>query len=162
MMNRSKNAILASVSVSEEQAIFLRRRGVEYGFRYEEVLEQYRLAKGDLRETVQRLRNLQDAALLILEDQAEAESAAEAEAEPGIEGEDMNEDRDLKEDKLDLADNTHDAHTGGGSTSSHVSGGVVQAEVDEEKEVLNSNLPPPNSAAKALQLRMRRRSLRHV
>lgn len=147
-----KNPILASVNVPDEQASFLKRRGAEYGFRYEEVLEQYLLTKGDLRETVQRLRNLQEAAQLILEDQAEAM------VEVG--GGSVDGDMDLKQEKLDPANNTHDPHTSG-SMNSRVSDSVVQAAVDEVEEVLHSDLPPPNSAAKAFQSDIRRRSLRH-
>jgi len=139
-----------SLSVTREENAFLRKKGTQFGFRYEEVLELYRLAKGDLGLTVKNLQNLHEAARVILEDEAEAEAKAE----------DMREVVDSKEDDVNLAVNTVGARGSDGIDSGD---DARREEIDEEEEeILNSDLPPPNSMAKAYQLRQRRLSGRRL
>ena len=150
--NSSWSAVppLAAASVNKEENAFLRKKGTQFGFRYEEVLELYRLAKGDLSLTVKNLQNLHEAARVILEDEAEAEAEAEG----------MREVVDSKEDDIDFADNAVAARGGDGIDSGD---GARREEIDEEEEeILNSDLPPPNSMAKAYQLRQRRLSGRSL
>ena len=135
----------ATVIVSKELATFLRKQSVQYGFRYEEALEQYRLTKGDLHLTVQRLKNLHEAALLILEDQAEVEA----------EGEGLDKDVGVKEDEVDFGSSPHARGDLGDDA------GREETD-DDEEEMLNSDFPPPNSAAKAYQLRQRGLSRRDI